>query len=129
MWKILSCLLTIALLLPAPASAASPADFYKGKSIRIVVGFSAGGGFDTYARVITRHMGKHVPGQPAFLVENMAGAGTSRQRAKAFFAAPTALSASPASDAGKRPTKSLRSAGLRFSKVRPDNAPSQRPSM
>ena len=76
MLKILSCLLTIALLLPAPASAARADDFYKGKSIRIVVGFSAGGGFDTYARVITRHMGKHVPGQPAFLVENMAGAGS-----------------------------------------------------
>jgi len=76
MWKILSCLLTSALLLPSTASAASADDFYKGKSIRIVVGFSAGGGFDTYARAIARHMGKHVPGQPAFMVENMAGAGS-----------------------------------------------------
>jgi tripartite-type tricarboxylate transporter receptor subunit TctC len=51
-------------------------DFYKGKSIRIVVGFSAGGGFDTYARAISRHMGKHIPGSPSIVVENMTGAGS-----------------------------------------------------
>ncbi len=50
--------------------------FYKGKSIRIVVGFSPGGGYDTYARAIARHMGKHVPGNPTVLVENMTGAGS-----------------------------------------------------
>ncbi len=50
--------------------------FYKGKTIRIIVGFSAGGGFDTYARVIARHMGKHIPGEPAIIVENMGGAGS-----------------------------------------------------
>jgi tripartite-type tricarboxylate transporter receptor subunit TctC len=51
-------------------------DFYKGKTIRIVVGFSAGGGCDTYARAIARHMGKHIPGEPAIVVENMTGAGS-----------------------------------------------------
>jgi tripartite-type tricarboxylate transporter receptor subunit TctC len=51
-------------------------DFYKGKTIRIIVGGSAGGGFDTYSRVMARHMGKHIPGNPAILVENMTGAGT-----------------------------------------------------
>lgn len=49
--------------------------FYKGKTIRVVVGTSAGGGFDAYTRMITRHMGKFVPGNPAFVVENMPGAG------------------------------------------------------
>jgi len=49
--------------------------FYKGKTIRIVVATSAGGGFDAYTRMITRHMGKFVPGNPAFVVENMPGAG------------------------------------------------------
>jgi tripartite-type tricarboxylate transporter receptor subunit TctC len=58
------------------ASAATADDFYKGKTIRIVVGFSAGGGFDTYARAIARHMGKHIPGEPAIVVENMTGAGS-----------------------------------------------------
>jgi len=50
--------------------------FYKGKTIRIIVGFSAGGGYDAYARVIARHMGKHIPGSPSVIVENMAGAGS-----------------------------------------------------
>ena len=51
-------------------------DFYKGKVIRIVVGFAAGGGFDTYARAIARHMGRHIPGNPTIIVENMPGAGS-----------------------------------------------------
>src|SRR6267143_6953977 len=50
--------------------------FYEGKTVRIVVGFAAGGGFDTYARVISRHMGKHIPGTPTIVVENMTGAGS-----------------------------------------------------
>lgn len=58
------------------AAAAAADDFYKGKTIRIVVGFSAGGGFDTYARAIARHMAKHIPGEPAIIVENMTGAGS-----------------------------------------------------
>src|SRR5262245_33505911 len=44
---------------------------FEGKTIRIVVGFSAGGGFDTYSRAIARHMSKHIPGNPAIIVENM----------------------------------------------------------
>jgi tripartite-type tricarboxylate transporter receptor subunit TctC len=63
-------------LLLYPAVASSAEDFYKGKTIKIVVGFSAGGGFDTYARALARHMSKHIPGQPAVVVENMTGAGS-----------------------------------------------------
>ena len=55
---------------PAPAQES----FFKGKTMRIVVGFSAGGGFDTYSRAIGRHMGKHIPGNPTIIVENMTGA-------------------------------------------------------
>jgi tripartite-type tricarboxylate transporter receptor subunit TctC len=44
--------------------------------MRIVVGFAAGGGYDTYARVIARHMGKHIPGNPTITVDNMVGAGS-----------------------------------------------------
>lgn len=51
-------------------------DFYKGKTIRLVVGFSAGGGFDTYARALARHMSKQIPGNPSIVVENMTGAGS-----------------------------------------------------
>ncbi|MET0583580.1 MAG: tripartite tricarboxylate transporter substrate-binding protein [Candidatus Binatia bacterium] len=51
-------------------------DFYKGKTIRVIVGGSAGGGFDIYPRAMARHMGTHIPGNPAMIVENMTGAGT-----------------------------------------------------
>ena len=50
--------------------------YFKGKTIRILVGFSAGGGYDTYARLISRHMTRHIPGNPTIVVENMAGAGS-----------------------------------------------------
>jgi len=51
-------------------------EFYRGKTIRFIVGFSAGGGFDAYTRVIARHIGKHIPGSPSTVVENMTGAGS-----------------------------------------------------
>jgi tripartite-type tricarboxylate transporter receptor subunit TctC len=54
----------------------SAQDFYKGHTLRIVVGFSAGGGFDTYARTIGRHIPRYIPGSPSVLVENMTGAGS-----------------------------------------------------
>ncbi|HXG50617.1 MAG TPA: tripartite tricarboxylate transporter substrate-binding protein [candidate division Zixibacteria bacterium] len=50
--------------------------FYKGKTIRLVVGLAAGGGYDLYSRVIARHMGRHIPGTPTMVVENMTGAGS-----------------------------------------------------
>ncbi len=49
-------------------------DFYAGKTIRINVGFPAGGGFDTYSRIIGRHIGKFIPGNPAVVVDNVTGA-------------------------------------------------------
>src|SRR5688572_14955468 len=55
---------------------AASEEFYRGKVIRIIVGFSAGGGFDTYARAVSRYMGKYIPGNPTLVVENMTGAGS-----------------------------------------------------
>ncbi|MCZ6620609.1 MAG: hypothetical protein O7C72_01725 [Deltaproteobacteria bacterium] len=55
---------------------AGAAEFFKGKTITFVVGFSAGGGFDTYTRLIARHFGKHIPGNPGMVVQNRAGAGS-----------------------------------------------------
>jgi tripartite-type tricarboxylate transporter receptor subunit TctC len=57
-------------------SGASAASFFKGKTITFVVGFSPGGGFDTYTRLIARHFGKHVPGNPGTVVMNRTGAGS-----------------------------------------------------
>ena len=62
-------------LIAMTATAASAADFYKGKTVRIIVGSSPGGGFDTYARLVGRHIGKHIPGAPRTLVTTMPGAG------------------------------------------------------
>jgi tripartite-type tricarboxylate transporter receptor subunit TctC len=66
--------LILVLLCVGRAEAQEP--YYKGKTIRIIVGFSAGGGYDTYARLISRHMTRHIPGNPTIVVENMAGAGS-----------------------------------------------------
>ncbi|HEU4639010.1 MAG TPA: hypothetical protein VFS84_09165, partial [Candidatus Binatia bacterium] len=64
------------LLFISATSATAQELFYQGKTVRVIVGGSAGGGYDTYTRLIARHLGKHVPGNPNFVVENMTGAGT-----------------------------------------------------
>jgi tripartite-type tricarboxylate transporter receptor subunit TctC len=74
MFKIGLGLALMAMLHITPNKAISQDDFFKGKTIRIVVGFSAGGGFDIYSRVVARHLGKHIPGNPTVIVENMTGA-------------------------------------------------------
>jgi|SRR5262245_19877980 len=58
-----------------PPTAADPRDFYAGKQITIVVAAGAGGGYDLQARLTAHHLGKHIPGNPTFLVQNMPGAG------------------------------------------------------
>ncbi len=63
-------------LLAGLGSTAVEAQFYKGKTITFVVGFSAGGGFDTYTRLIARHISKHIPGTPGIVVQNRTGAGS-----------------------------------------------------
>jgi tripartite-type tricarboxylate transporter receptor subunit TctC len=72
-WLGALCLLIAVLgagLLPAGAQD----DYYRGKIVRIVVGFPPGGGYDTYSRAIGRHLAKHIPGKPNVIVENMPGA-------------------------------------------------------
>jgi len=64
-----------AVLAAAPAAAA---DYFAGKTIELVVGGDAGGGYDIYARTLARHLNRHVPGNPAIVVKNMPGAGSSR---------------------------------------------------
>jgi len=69
-------------------AASADQDFYRGRTVRIIVGFAAGGGFDAYARVIARNMGRHIPGNPSIIVDNMTGAG-SRVAANYLFKAPS----------------------------------------
>jgi tripartite-type tricarboxylate transporter receptor subunit TctC len=51
-------------------------DFYKGKTLRFIVGYAPGGGYDTYTRAVARYIGRHIPGNPSIVVENMEGAGS-----------------------------------------------------
>ena len=69
-------LITVAASLPGQGSADEIADFYRGKQVTITVGYTAGGGYDAYARVIARHMGRHIPGNPVMVLQNMPGAGS-----------------------------------------------------
>lgn len=76
-WRIvLLAVLSALVALGGENRLAAAQSFYEGKTVRIIVGLAPGGGFDTYARVIARHIGRHVPGNPTFVVENMTGAGS-----------------------------------------------------
>jgi tripartite-type tricarboxylate transporter receptor subunit TctC len=76
MIKRIEFMLAIVIVFAVFTSSASGQEFYKNKTIRIVVGFSPGGGMDIYARAIGRHLGKNIPGNPSVIVENMPGAGS-----------------------------------------------------
>jgi tripartite-type tricarboxylate transporter receptor subunit TctC len=66
----------VLLLTSAPVWPADPvAEFYSGKTIKVLVGFGTGGGYDVYARTLARYMGRYIPGNPPFVVQNMPGAG------------------------------------------------------
>src|SRR5258708_19391677 len=56
----------------------SVADFYRGRTVEVYVGYSTGGGYDIYARMLARHMGRFIPGNPTLLPKNMEGAGSLR---------------------------------------------------
>jgi tripartite-type tricarboxylate transporter receptor subunit TctC len=64
--------------LPLAAEAQTPAEFYKGKQVSLYIGFSVGGGYDLYARMIARHMSKHIPGNPQIIPRTMEGSGSLR---------------------------------------------------
>jgi tripartite-type tricarboxylate transporter receptor subunit TctC len=92
MKKILAVLAALAVP-AAPALAQnltqdSVAQFYKGRQITVLVGSSAGGGYDIYARLMARHMGKYIPGNPSMIVSNMPGAGSNAAVAHIYNVAP-----------------------------------------
>lgn len=63
---------------PGNVRAQGAADFYKGKTIEVYIGYSTGGGYDVYARLLARYMGRHIPGNPSLVPKNMEGAGSLR---------------------------------------------------
>jgi tripartite-type tricarboxylate transporter receptor subunit TctC len=74
--------------LAAPAHADAVSDFYKDRTVTLIAGYSAGGGFDLYARILANHLGKHIPGQPKVIVQNMPGAGSTRAAGHLYNVAP-----------------------------------------
>jgi tripartite-type tricarboxylate transporter receptor subunit TctC len=76
------------LLASVPSRADPLTDFYKGKQINLVVGYGTGGGYDVYARLLARHIGKYLPGNPGIIVQNMPGAGSLRAANYLYNAAP-----------------------------------------
>jgi tripartite-type tricarboxylate transporter receptor subunit TctC len=78
----------VAAALASPAGAQSVEDFYKGKAINLLIGFETGGGYDIYGRLLARHLGKHIPGRPNIIAQNLPGAGSQRSAQYIFSAAP-----------------------------------------
>jgi tripartite-type tricarboxylate transporter receptor subunit TctC len=72
------CALHLALAASLSATPASAADYYAGKTLEFLVGAAPGGGYDIYARAVSRHLGRHIPGAPAVVVKNMPGAGSAK---------------------------------------------------
>ena len=72
----LALIASLSLPFSAPAWADATSDFYRGKSIRLLIGFGPGGGYDIYARILAQHMGRHIPGHPPIIPQNMPGAGS-----------------------------------------------------
>jgi len=75
-------------LVPVHAGADALADFYRGKQVSLVVGYGTGGGYDVYARLIARYLGKYIPGNPGIVVQNMPGAASLRAVNYLYNAAP-----------------------------------------
>jgi tripartite-type tricarboxylate transporter receptor subunit TctC len=77
-----------AVLMSSPTAAQSVADFYAGKSINVLIGFTPGGGYDIYGRTLARHMGRYIPGNPKLVPQNMPGAGSLRAANYLYSVAP-----------------------------------------
>jgi hypothetical protein len=112
---IASGLLVAALVAAAtPATAQSVRDFYAGKQITVIVGAGAGGGYDLQARLMARHLGKHIPGNPTFIVQNMPGAGSLAAANHIYNAAPADGSVLALIQRGMLLVRLINPSGVRF---------------
>jgi tripartite-type tricarboxylate transporter receptor subunit TctC len=71
-----------------PARSAGVEDFYKGKTVSLLIGYSVGGGYDAYGRLLARHLGKYIPGSPTVVPQNMTGAGSLKAANYVYSVAP-----------------------------------------
>ena len=102
------------LLAALPASAQDVAEFYKGKTVRLVVGIGVGSGYDINARLLARHMSKHIPGNPTIIVQNQPGAGSLTMTNQLYAAGPFDGTVIGASFNGLPTTPLLQPTGARF---------------
>src|SRR3954447_25339776 len=80
--------LALAAVVALPAHADPVADFYKDHPVTLIGGYSAGGGFGLYARPVANHLGRHMPGEPRIIVQNMPAAGSTRAASHLYNVAP-----------------------------------------
>jgi tripartite-type tricarboxylate transporter receptor subunit TctC len=106
--------LAVAFLLVTAARAQSVADFYRGKTIELDIGYSVGGGYDLYARLIARRLGTHIPGNPTVVPKNMEGAGSLRLANYLYAAAPSDGTVIGATSRGAAFDPLLNETGARF---------------
>jgi len=81
-------LIAFGILLTPLSARAGVEDFYRGRTVSLIVGFSVGSGYDLYARLLARHIGKHIPGRPSVVAQNMPGAGSVKAATYVFSVAP-----------------------------------------
>jgi tripartite-type tricarboxylate transporter receptor subunit TctC len=106
--------LAVAIQLVTPGRAQSVADFYRGKTIELDIGYSVGGGYDLYARLIARRLGAHIPGNPTVVPKNMEGAGSLRLANYLYSAAPNDGTVIGATSRGAAFDPLLNEKGARF---------------
>ena len=88
MTRLKIALIAAAVLAAAPAGAQSAAEPFVGKNVTLIIGFGPGGGYDLWGRTVARHIGKHLPGKPAVIPQNMPGAGSYVAASHIYGAAP-----------------------------------------
>ena len=115
MTRILSAAAGLSMALAvAPAQAQAPADFYRGKNMDMIIGFTVGGGYDVYARTVARHMGEHIPGKPRIVPKNMTGAGSRVAANFVFNVAPKDGSVLATADQSMPLEQAVGDAGITF---------------
>src|SRR6201991_1137436 len=115
MYRMLAALALAAFAAINPASAQdSVAEFYKGKTVRIVVGIGVGSGYDLNARLLARYMSKHIPGEPTIIVQNQPGAGSQAMANALYVNGPFDGTAIGAPFNGLPTTPQLQPGGARF---------------
>jgi len=114
----LALLVVLAAAAPAVAQQEEAQAFFRGKTLRLIVGIAVGSGYDINARLLARHMAAHVPGQPTIIVQNQPGAGSLAMTNALYHTGPFDGTVMGASFNGMPTTPLLQPAGVRFDPVR-----------